>query len=116
MHITLFWRNIEIAAEHQPLLWIARFIQIAPQLPQPFELEPILVRSDFRAVGDVNVDHSDRPDGGSDQTFRRIRRIIREATLHIVGLDLRENRYTVISWLAESFNSVANLTESISRE
>src|SRR5947209_10093336 len=84
MHITLFRRNIEVAAEKHTLISCTTFVEETAQTPHPFELEAILVRTYELPVRNINVDDAHAFDCRSDQARVRSFLVVRKAALNVI--------------------------------
>src|SRR5438270_5001630 len=91
VHVALFRRNIEVAAEQHTLALVIMLIEETAQPLHPFQLETIFIRTNKLPVRDIHVDDAHAFDCRRDQTRLRSLLIIMQASLNIRARTTREN-------------------------
>ena len=77
-NVEVIHRNIEIAAEQDVRIYIARLVEKPSKTLDPIQLESEFVAPELAPVRDVRVDDTNTVDGPGDQTLMRFVVIVEE--------------------------------------
>ena len=113
MHVPVLRGHIKIPAQEKRLFDCAMLIEEFAQIGEPFQLERIFLRADFRAVWNVDVNNSNVIDRGGDQSFVRFGAILRQTAPNVGNGRKGEDRDSVVRPLSENFRRVPDFLKRV---
>src|SRR5436190_1131785 len=113
MHVTVFWRYIEVTTEKHGIGFVIELVKERPQAPYPLKLKLILFRTNSLSIRDIDIYDLNAVSSGGNETSMRLLVIAGVATVKHLTFVARSYRHSVVGQLAEGEAVVTMLPENV---